>query len=182
MTFRDCRTTPKNSETSKSPSFLTLTKTQHTRIQKIEIHTMKLNNTHNMKRKSGMTLLELTVVILVLLSLISILFVGARAWKKGSDRSANIMNLRNCQQAMRGEENMKTLDKGAAFTKTQLEAYIKYPSDIGTAVTYTEGTVITEDSASPVALDIAHLWLQPSPSGEPGAEYGHAALADVTGW
>jgi prepilin-type N-terminal cleavage/methylation domain-containing protein len=56
---------------------------------------MKLNNTQTMKRKSGMTLLELTVVILVLLSLISILFVGARAWKKGSDRSANIMNIRN---------------------------------------------------------------------------------------
>ena len=66
---------------------------------------MKLN-TRNMKSKSGMTLLELTVVILVLLSLISILFVGARAWKKGSDRSANIMNIRNTQQAMRGHENM----------------------------------------------------------------------------
>ena len=48
-----------------------------------------------MKRKAGMTLLELTVVILVLLSLISILFIGARAWKKGSDRAANIMNIRN---------------------------------------------------------------------------------------
>ncbi len=38
---------------------------------------MKLTNTLSMKRKSGMTLLELTVVILVLLSLISILFIGA---------------------------------------------------------------------------------------------------------
>ena len=142
---------------------------------------MKLNNTHNMKRKSGMTLLELTVVILVLLSLISILFVGARAWKKGSDRSANIMNIRNCQQAMRGEENMKTLAKGAAFTQTQLEAYIKYPAAIGTAVTYTPGTVITNDSLSPAA-DITHLWLQPSTAGQPLGEYGHAALADVTGW
>ncbi|MBC7981098.1 MAG: prepilin-type N-terminal cleavage/methylation domain-containing protein, partial [Armatimonadetes bacterium] len=50
---------------------------------------MKLTHTQNMKAaKSGMTLLELTVVILVLLSLISILFIGARAWKKGSDRAA----------------------------------------------------------------------------------------------
>ena len=63
---------------------------------------MKLTNTQSMKAKSGMTLLELTVVILVLLSLISILFIGARAWKKGSDRSANIMNIRNVQQAVRG--------------------------------------------------------------------------------
>ncbi|MES2440092.1 MAG: prepilin-type N-terminal cleavage/methylation domain-containing protein [Verrucomicrobiota bacterium] len=60
-----------------------------------------------MKRKSGMTLLELTVVILVLLSLISILFIGARAWKKGSDRSANILNIRNAQQAVRGHENLR---------------------------------------------------------------------------
>ncbi len=68
---------------------------------------MKLTNTHSMKAKSGMTLLELTVVILVLLSLISILFVGARAWKKGSDRSANIMNIRNAQQALRGHQNTR---------------------------------------------------------------------------
>ena len=52
-------------------------------------------------------LLELTVVILVLLSLISILFIGARAWKKGSDRAGCILNLRNIQQAVRGDQNMK---------------------------------------------------------------------------
>jgi type II secretory pathway pseudopilin PulG len=66
---------------------------------------MKLN-TRNAKKKAGMTLLELTVVILVLLSLISILFIGARAWKKGSDRAGCIMNIRNIQQAMRGHQNM----------------------------------------------------------------------------
>jgi len=67
---------------------------------------MKLTNTMTMKRKTGMTLLELTVVILVLLSLISILFIGARAWKKGSDRAGCILNIRNCQQAVRGYLNM----------------------------------------------------------------------------
>jgi type II secretory pathway pseudopilin PulG len=49
-----------------------------------------------------MTLLEMTVVILVLLSFTTILFIGAKAWKKGADRSANIMNLRNVQLAVRG--------------------------------------------------------------------------------
>lgn len=67
---------------------------------------MKLNHKQSVNRKAGMTLLELTVVILVLLSLISILFVGARAWKKGSDRSACIINIRNVQQACRGFINM----------------------------------------------------------------------------
>lgn len=70
---------------------------------------MKLNTTPSLKRKSGMTLLELTVVILVLLSLISILFIGARAWKRGSDRAANILNIRNVQQAVRGHMNMMNI-------------------------------------------------------------------------
>ncbi len=65
-------------------------------------HTQK----KTVKAKSGMTLIELTVVILVLLSLISILFVGARAWKKGSDRAGCIMNIRNVQQAARSYQNM----------------------------------------------------------------------------
>lgn len=76
---------------------------------------MKLTHTQNMKAtKSGMTLLELTVVILVLLSLISILFIGARAWKKGSDRAASILQIRNCQQAVRSFANMNGKNPGDA--------------------------------------------------------------------
>lgn len=73
---------------------------------------MKLTNSQTMKRKSGMTLLELTVVILVLLSLISILFIGARAWKRGSDRAGCILNQRNTQQAVRSYANMNNLNPG----------------------------------------------------------------------
>ncbi len=74
---------------------------------------MKLTHTQNMKAtKSGMTLLELTVVILVLLSLISILFIGARAWKRGSDRAAAILQIRNTQQAVRSFSNMYGFNPG----------------------------------------------------------------------
>jgi len=73
---------------------------------------MKLTQTPSIKRKSGMTLLELTVVILVLLSLIAILFIGARAWKRGSDRAGCLMNIRNLQQAMRGDQNMRNSAPG----------------------------------------------------------------------
>ncbi len=73
---------------------------------------MKTNNRTRMSSRSGMTLLELTVVILVLLSLISILFIGARAWKKGSDRAGCIMNIRNCQQALRGYANLYGISPG----------------------------------------------------------------------
>ena len=73
---------------------------------------MKLTASHKISRKAGMTLLELTVVILVLLSLISILFIGARAWKKGSDRAASILQIRNVQQAVRSHANMTGANPG----------------------------------------------------------------------
>ena len=141
---------------------------------------MKLN-TRNMKSKSGMTLLELTVVILVLLSLISILFVGARAWKKGSDRSANIMNIRNTQQAMRGHENMKGLKEGDAFVATDLAAYMKMPTAVAT-VTYTPKDEITPQSPEAGATTYDHIWLTPSADGLPGADYGQNAYSDSNGW
>ncbi len=68
-----------------------------------------------------MTLIELTVVILVLLSLISILFVGARAWKRGSDRAGCIMNIRNVQQGMRSFQNMNGHNPGEVVVGAQLE-------------------------------------------------------------
>lgn len=53
-----------------------------------------------------MTLLELTIVILVLLGLISVLFMGARAWKRGSDRAMCLTNIQMFQKAVRGYSNM----------------------------------------------------------------------------
>lgn len=106
---------------------------------------MKLTPKSQVRRKPGMTLLELTVVILVLLSLIAILFVGARAWKRGSDRSANILNIRNVQQAVRGHENMYQLAEAAVLLNARIvgdlpENYLRVPTppgDIaGTAYTY----------------------------------------------
>ncbi len=97
---------------------------------------MNLKLKDKTRRKFGMTLLELTVVILVLLSLISILFVGARAWKRGSDRSANILNIRNVQQAVRGHENMYQLAEGAALLNARIlgnddENYMRVPTPPG---------------------------------------------------
>ena len=138
---------------------------------------MKLTNTQNMKAKSGMTLLELTVVILVLLSLISILFIGARAWKKGSDRSANILNIRNVQQAVRGYANMNgiiqavgTTPGGAVAATTIFGAalegvggFLKKPGSVAT-VTY---TTPNETNVLPGVF-----YLLPSTDGAAGADYG----------
>ena len=70
-----------------------------------------------------MTLLELTVVILVLLSLISILFIGARAWKKGSDRAASILQIRNVQQAVRSYANMNGVNPGATVGTLETDVF-----------------------------------------------------------
>ena len=43
---------------------------------------------------------------------VPVLFIGARAWKKGSDRSACILNVRNVQQAVRAHQNMNMIKEG----------------------------------------------------------------------
>ena len=135
---------------------------------------MKLTQTYRANRKSGMTLLELTVVILVLLSLISILFVGARAWKKGSDRSANIMNIRNCQQAMRGHQNLYNLEEGTgAFTQTDLEDYLTMPTPPAAGLTYTPGTVVTAPGV---------LWLTVAATGDTVLADYMPPAADYADW
>lgn len=92
---------------------------------------MKLTHTQNMKAtKSGMTLLELTVVILVLLSLISILFIGARAWKKGSDRAASILQIRNVQQAVRSFSNMNGLNPGDGATAITAKGFTSLEDEL----------------------------------------------------
>jgi type II secretory pathway pseudopilin PulG len=87
---------------------------------------MKLTSKQNKNRKAGVTLLELTVVILVLLTLIGILFIGVNAWRRGSDRAANVLNMRNVQQAMRGHQNTRNLNPGAAFVSAPSPGLVDY--------------------------------------------------------
>lgn len=68
------------------------------------------------RRNSGMTLLEMTVVILVLLSLITILFLGAQAWKRGSDRAICIINIQNVQKGVRSYSNLYGFEPGTSVT------------------------------------------------------------------
>ena len=67
---------------------------------------MKLTKNTETKLKPGMTLIEITVVILVLLTLISVLFIGASIYKRGADRAACILNIRNVHQAIRADQNL----------------------------------------------------------------------------
>ena len=139
---------------------------------------MKLKHTLSTKPKSGMTLLELTVVILVLLSLISILFIGARAWKKGSDRAANILNIRNVQQAVRGHANVRGLAVGATLGSTDIVGtgkYLNLPIQPNADITYA-GNYKT------VIPDVGTLYLAPAYSGtEATADFAPAATT-ITEW
>ena len=95
---------------------------------------MKLTKTAT-KLKPGMTLIEITVVILVLLTLISVLFIGANIYKKGADRAACILNIRNVHQAVRANQNLKGINTGAdldivneIYSATGTERYLTEPT------------------------------------------------------
>ncbi|MBK1882603.1 type II secretion system protein [Luteolibacter pohnpeiensis] len=118
---------------------------------------MKL--TQNTKRTAGLTLLELTVVILVLLSLIGILFFGAKAWKRGADRAASILVIRNTQQAVRSYSNMYGVDPGAtvADLPDKLFGTGKFVASNPTDVTTPEDDASTPDiDESATATETGH--------------------------
>ncbi len=105
---------------------------------------MKLS-TLPVRRKSGITLLEMTVVILVLIGLVAILFIGARAWKKGSDRASNIMNIRNVQQAVRGHANVRGLMPGDPLDVGQIVGsgrYVRNLTPPALEIIYAYGTTV----------------------------------------
>jgi hypothetical protein len=65
-----------------------------------------------------LSILELSVILVILLSLVSILFIGTAAWKRGSDRAACVMTLRNMQIAARSYQNMYGYDYGDSPAET----------------------------------------------------------------
>lgn len=94
----------------------------------------------------GMTLLELTVVILVLLTLISVLFIGAQAWKRGSDRAICIMNIRNVQLGIRAYSNLYGYDENASVPGLQNEVigmgrFVETTPECPAAGTYEFGAI-----------------------------------------
>ena len=56
----------------------------------------------SLTHQSGMTLIELSVVLALSIFLVGMVFLGARAWKRGADRAGCVSNIYQVQQAMRG--------------------------------------------------------------------------------
>lgn len=67
---------------------------------------MKINTPTRRLNKKGMTLIEISLVVALLLSLIAILFLGIAAYKKGADRAKCVIQLSSVQKAVRSHQNM----------------------------------------------------------------------------
>ena len=79
------------------------------------MNTFKSSPSQRSRSALGMTLIELTVVILMLLSLISVLMIGASAWKSGAEKAGCILNINHVQKAARSYQNMSAAATGSAF-------------------------------------------------------------------
>lgn len=94
---------------------------------------MKLNS---IKKQAGLTLIEITLVIAVLLGLISVLFIGVSAYKEGSNRAKCILNISSYQKAVRSYQNLYEKDSDDTYDVADvaasgklLEALPECPSD-----------------------------------------------------
>ena len=67
---------------------------------------------------AGLTLIEVTLVIALLLGLISVLFIGVKAYKKGSDRAKCLMTSATVQKAVRSYQNLYNLSAGDPLVHT----------------------------------------------------------------
>lgn len=68
----------------------------------------------------GVTLIELTVVITMILTISSSLFFSASYYKESADKANCIVQLENMQKAMRSYQNFNNLKAGDPVSKSDL--------------------------------------------------------------
>lgn len=80
----------------------------------IIVAVLPMKNLPSTSRRStrGMTLVEVTLVVAVLLGMILVLFVGVSAYKQGANRAICIQNIASVQKALRSYSNLYTLAPG----------------------------------------------------------------------
>lgn len=100
------------------------------------------------KSSQGLTLIEVTLVIAVLLGLISVTFVGVLAYKQGANRAMCIQNVSSVQKAMRSYCNFHELNpgdfvadlRGKVITEARFFSY-EPTCPAGGSYAYSEGSV-----------------------------------------
>lgn len=105
-----------------------------------------------------MTLIELTIVVLTLITLTGILFVSSRAWKRGADRAACIANIHNVQLVTRSYQNLHDLEFGAPL---DVEAMLVGPENFlpSLADCPAGGTYSYADTLPPVGYPVVNCTL-----------------------
>jgi prepilin-type N-terminal cleavage/methylation domain-containing protein len=117
--------------------------------------------------KSGMTLIEMTAVILVLLTLISILFIGAKAWKRGTDRAACILRINKVQKGVRSFANLNGYSAGDMVTNLESQVigmgcFIETTPKCPGSGTYSFGPTYGNDTIPPIGELYMQCTLAPS--------------------
>jgi competence protein ComGC len=102
-----------------------------------------------------MTLLEMTVVIIVLLTLITVMFFGVQAWKRGSDRAICIVHIQNVQKGVRSYANLYGLEEGSNVPNLKNEViglgkFIEAPPVCPSKGTYTYGATFGSETIPPL--------------------------------
>lgn len=116
---------------------------------------MKLNNT---KKQAGLTLIEITLVIAVLLGLISVLFIGVSAYKEGSNRAKCILNISSYQKAVRSYQNLYEKSATDTYDVADVAASGKLLEDLPSCPSGGTYNIVTGDvGLSFPAIDTAAL-------------------------
>ncbi|MDB6074032.1 MAG: hypothetical protein JWO89_1672 [Verrucomicrobiaceae bacterium] len=71
-----------------------------------------------LRRASGMTLIEISLVIALLLGLIAVVFMGIGSYRKGADRAKCKIQLAQVQKAIRAYSNFQNLAIGGVLATT----------------------------------------------------------------
>jgi type II secretory pathway pseudopilin PulG len=129
---------------------------------------MKLNY---LKKQAGLTLIEVTLVIAVLLGLISVLFIGVSAYREGSNRAKCILNISNVQKAVRSYQNLYELSPGDTLASTTLIGtgrMLETAPSCGSGGSYTYGAAVPAVGAAYASCSL-------------GATLNHVPTS-LTGW
>lgn len=75
---------------------------------------------HRISLATGFTLIEMTLVIAVLLTLISVLFIGAGSYKEGANRAKCLLTISSVQKAVRSYQNFHEMEAGDVIAYSTL--------------------------------------------------------------
>ena len=85
---------------------------------KTHINYTRKNRLAKRLNASGMTLIEISLVIALLLGLIAVVFMGLGTYRQGADKAKCKMQLSAVQKAVRSGANMQNLAIGAPLAST----------------------------------------------------------------